>query len=138
MLQQTQLQPNHTSKTKVYFNEFVAKVLHDNIKIISLQPQRKMRLFFSFKYQKFRVRENHTITHNQHNRTKRINLISVFYQKVSTTRILKPSLQGLISSVYPMLKTNIIIFIYWLYTSINKNSSPWCIGIWDSSMLALL
>ena len=30
-VQQTQSRPNHTSKTKVYFNEFVANVLHDNI-----------------------------------------------------------------------------------------------------------
>jgi hypothetical protein len=53
-----QSQPNHTSKTKVYFNKFIANVLRDNIgsKKISLQPQKKMRAFFSSKYQKFRVR----------------------------------------------------------------------------------
>jgi hypothetical protein len=31
VLEQTQSRPNHTSKTKVYFNEFVANVLRDNI-----------------------------------------------------------------------------------------------------------
>ena len=31
MLEQTQSQPNHTSKTKVYLNEFVANVLRDKI-----------------------------------------------------------------------------------------------------------
>ena len=43
MLEQTQSRPNHTSKTKVYVNEFVANVLRDNIgsKTISLQPQKK-------------------------------------------------------------------------------------------------
>ena len=34
MLQQTQSRPNHTSKTKVYFNEFVANVLHDNMGMV--------------------------------------------------------------------------------------------------------
>ena len=31
MLERTQSQPNHTSKTKVYFNEFVANIQSDNI-----------------------------------------------------------------------------------------------------------
>ena len=43
MLEQMQSQPNHTSKTKVYFNEFVANVLRDKLesKKISLHPQKK-------------------------------------------------------------------------------------------------
>ena len=96
MLQQTQSQPNHTSNTKVYFNEVVANALRDNIgskKSASGLRKENMRLFFSFlivsdcmvyldpkflmhiyfliffKYQKFRVRVNHTIIHNQHNQT---------------------------------------------------------------------
>ena len=35
------------------------------IKKISFQPQKKMRLFFSFTHQKFRVRVNHTITQSK-------------------------------------------------------------------------
>ena len=72
MLGQTKSRPNHTSKTKVYFNEFVANILRDNVgsKRISLQPQKKMRKCFSFKHQKLRVRVDHTVTHNQHNQTK--------------------------------------------------------------------
>ena len=61
MLQQTQSRPNHTSKTKVYFNEFVANVLHDNIGSKKNQPSTSEKnevVFFSLKYQKFRV--NHT------------------------------------------------------------------------------
>ena len=75
---------------KVYFNEFFANALCDNIgsNKISLWPQKKnMRPYFSslvvsdcmvyhdpkflisFKYQKLRVRVNHTIRHNQHNQT---------------------------------------------------------------------
>ena len=38
MLEQTQSRPNHTSKTKVYFNEFVANVLRDNIESKKNQP----------------------------------------------------------------------------------------------------
>ena len=38
MLEQTQSQPNDTSKTKVYFNEFVANVLRDNIGSKKNQP----------------------------------------------------------------------------------------------------
>ena len=62
---------NHTSHTEVYFNEFVANALCDNIgsKKISLHPQKIDEAFFSLKYQKFRVRVNHTITHNQCNQT---------------------------------------------------------------------
>ena len=47
MLEQTQSRPNHTTKTKVYFNEFVANVLRDNIGStkISLQPQKEVRSF---------------------------------------------------------------------------------------------
>ena len=51
MLEQTQSQPNHTSKTKVYFNEFVANALRDNIGSKKNQPltsEKKMRPFFSF------------------------------------------------------------------------------------------
>ena len=49
----------------------------------------KFEVFFSFKYQKFRVRVNHTITQNQHNRhncTKLMILISVLYQNAFTYR----------------------------------------------------
>ena len=58
--------PNHTSKTKVYFNEFVANVLCDSIGPKKNQPpaSEKNEDFFSFEYQKFRVRVYHTITHN--------------------------------------------------------------------------
>ena len=34
MLQQTKSRQNHTSNTKVYVNEFVANVLHDNMGMI--------------------------------------------------------------------------------------------------------
>ena len=52
-------------------SEFVANALCDNIgsKKISLHPQKIDEAFFSLKYQKFRVRVNHTITHNQCNQT---------------------------------------------------------------------
>ena len=38
ILQQTQSQPTHTSNTKVYFNEFVANALRDNIESKKNQP----------------------------------------------------------------------------------------------------
>jgi hypothetical protein len=63
---------NHTSHTKVYFNEFVANALQDKIesKKISLHPQKKINeAIFSFKYQKIRVRVNYIITRNQRNQT---------------------------------------------------------------------
>ena len=72
MLEQTQSQPNHTSKTKVYFNEFVANALLDNISKKSasnLKKKKKMRWVFSFKYKKFRFRVNHKMKH-KHNGTK--------------------------------------------------------------------
>ena len=58
---------NHTSHTKVYFNEFVANSLRDNVgSKKSASIFRKINeVVFSFKYQKFRVRVNHTIRHNQ-------------------------------------------------------------------------
>ena len=56
------------------------------------------------KYQKFRFRVNYTIRHNQHNQTQwhKVNdfqMISILYQNASTSQILEPSPQGLISSV---------------------------------------
>ena len=71
MLLQTIWPSNHTSHTNVYFNEFVANALRDNIgsKKINLYPQKINEAVFSFKYQKYRVRVNHTITHNQCNQT---------------------------------------------------------------------
>ena len=65
MVQQTIWPRNHTSHTKVYFNEFVANALRDNIESKRNQPlssKKKNEAVFSFKYQKFRVRVNHTIT----------------------------------------------------------------------------
>ena len=59
--------------------------------------RKKIRPVFSFTYQKFRVRVNHTITHNL---TKEIILICVWYQNASTSQILEPSTKGLISSDY--------------------------------------
>ena len=38
MLKQTIWPSNHTSHTKVYFNEFVANVLRDNIGILIFDP----------------------------------------------------------------------------------------------------
>ena len=62
---------NHTSHTKVYFNEFVANALHGNIgSKKSASILRKINeVVFSFKYQKFKVRAKYTITHNQRNQT---------------------------------------------------------------------
>ena len=68
MLEQTIWPSNHASHTNVYFNEFVANALGDIIgstKKSASILRKKMRLFFSFEYQKFRVRVNHTIAHNQ-------------------------------------------------------------------------
>ena len=39
MVKQTIWPSNHTSHTKVYFNEFVANVLHDNIGIVILTSE---------------------------------------------------------------------------------------------------
>ena len=74
MLEQTQSQPNHTSKTKVYLNELVANALRDNIgsKKISIHPQKKERdhlLVLNIK-NLGSDRVDHTITHTQHHRTK--------------------------------------------------------------------
>ena len=63
---------NHTSHTKVYFNEFVANALRDNIGSKESQPPSSKKIneaVFSFKYQKLRVRVNHAITRNQRNQT---------------------------------------------------------------------
>jgi hypothetical protein len=59
MLEQTQSQPNHTSYRNFHFNEFVANVLRDNIGSKKNQPltSKKNDAVFSFKYQKFRVKE---------------------------------------------------------------------------------
>ena len=62
MLQQIQSPPNHTSITKGYFNKFVPNVFG---KKSASSLRKKMRTFFSFRYKKFRVRVNHTITNNQ-------------------------------------------------------------------------
>ena len=55
---------------------------------------------FSFKYQNFGVRVNHTITHNRHNQTQlhKVNDLYVLFQNASTSQILEPSPQSLISS----------------------------------------
>ena len=60
MLEQTQSRPNHTSTAKVYFNEFIANVLRDNIgsKKISLQPQKKNEDFLFSNTEKS---QSHTI-----------------------------------------------------------------------------
>ena len=57
--------------TKVYFNEFVANALDDNIgSKKSASIHRKINeTVFSLRYQKFRVRVNFTIARNQHNQT---------------------------------------------------------------------
>ena len=54
---------------KVYYNEFDVNALRDNIgsKKIILHPQKNNG--GNFRYQKFRFRVNHTITHNQRNPT---------------------------------------------------------------------
>ena len=49
MLEQTQLLPNHTSKTKVYFNEFFENVLGDNIgSKTNSASEKKLGMFFSW------------------------------------------------------------------------------------------
>ena len=67
MLLQTQSRLNRTSYRNFHFNEFVANAMGDNIgsKKTACNPRKKIRPFFSFKYQKFTVRVNHTIKHNQ-------------------------------------------------------------------------
>ena len=45
------------------------KSLLEDQKKISLYPQKINEAVFSFKCPKFRVRVNHTLTHNQHNQT---------------------------------------------------------------------
>ena len=69
ILLQTIWPSNHTSHTKVYFNEFVANALRDNIgwKKSASILRKIIEAVFSFKYQKFGVRVNYTITNNQRN-----------------------------------------------------------------------
>ena len=61
------IRPNHTSYINMYFNEFVVNVLRGNIgsKKAASILRKINETVFSFRYQKFRVRVNHTIKHNR-------------------------------------------------------------------------
>ena len=50
--------PNHKSHRIFFFNEFVTNAFHDNMGFQKISFQPKMRPFFSFTYQKCRVRVN--------------------------------------------------------------------------------
>ena len=98
-----EIKAKHLNYRNFQFNEFVSNALCDNIGQKN-QPLASEKIeMVSFKYRKYRVRVNHTITCNQHNQTQlhRVNdLISVLYQNASTSRILEPSPQSLISSKF--------------------------------------
>jgi hypothetical protein len=67
-LERMQSRPNNTSYINFHFNEFVANALHNNTwdqKKAASNLRKEMRLFFSFKHQKFGVRVNRKIKDNQ-------------------------------------------------------------------------